>query len=122
MAWGARCWLRAVGGGQLQSALADCDQSIALDATQANANTFNSRGFVNFMMGRYAQSIRDYDSAIAGDPKVASSYYMRGLAKARSGDPSADADKAVGIELEPEAAKRYSNYGVTSETKPEIPH
>lgn len=121
IAWGARCWLRAVSGAELQSALADCNQAIALDATQANANTFNSRGFVNFMMGRYAQSIRDYDSAIAGDPKVASSYYMRGLAKARSGDPSAEADKAARIELDPEVGKRYATYGVASEAKPEIP-
>lgn len=120
-AWGARCWLRAISGAELQSALADCDQAIALDATPANANAFNSRGFVNFMMGRCTQSIRDYDSAIAGDPRVASSYYMRGLAKARSGDPSAEADKAAGIKLEPEVAKRYATYGVANETKAEIP-
>lgn len=121
IAWGARCWLRAIAGTELQSALADCDRAIALDATQANANAFNSRGFVNFMMGRYAQSIRDYDSAIAGDPKVASSYYMRGLAKARIGDPSAEVDKAAGIELEPDVAERYASYGVASGTKAEIP-
>ncbi|MET0582338.1 MAG: tetratricopeptide repeat protein [Pseudoxanthomonas sp.] len=119
-AWGARCWARAIGGADLQSALDDCDRAIALDATSANANTFNSRGFVNFRLGRYPQSIRDYDSAIEGDPAVASSYYMRGLAKARNGDPSAPVDLAAGTRMEPEVAERYAGYGVVSDKEPEI--
>ena len=110
-AWGGRCWSRAVAGVALESALADCQRAIELD--KADANHLNSRGFVHFRLRRFDLAIRDYDAAIAADPTMASSFYVRGLAKARQGDRhGADADLAAATALDPGVATRYAGYGV----------
>lgn len=110
-AWGGRCWSRAVAGIALESALADCERAIELDKT--DANHLNSRGFVHFRLHHFDLAIRDYDAAIAADPKVASSFYVRGLAKARRGDKrGAQADLATAATLDPGVAARYAGYGV----------
>jgi tetratricopeptide (TPR) repeat protein len=109
-AWSARCWLRAIKGDAAVDALADCDRALALVPT--DSNTFNSRGFVHYLMGNYAASIRDYDTALASDPKVASSHYMRGRAKNNLAAGSGDADIAAGIALDAGVGERYAGYGV----------
>ncbi len=110
-AWGGRCWSRAVAGVALDSALADCGRAIELD--KADANHLNSRGFVHFRLDQFELAIRDYDAAIAAEPKVASSFYVRGLAKARRGDRrGADADLASSMALDAGVAERYAGYGV----------
>lgn len=110
-AWGGRCWSRAVAGIALESALADCERAIELD--KADPNHLNSRGFVHFRLRRFDLAIRDYDAAIAADPKVASSFYVRGLAKAQQGDRhGADADLAAATALDPGVAGRYAGYGI----------
>ncbi|MGH8060847.1 MAG: tetratricopeptide repeat protein [Pseudoxanthomonas sp.] len=110
-AWGGRCWSRAVADTALESALADCERAIELD--KADANHLNSRGFVHFRLRHFDLAIRDYDAAIAADPKVASSFYVRGLAKAQQGDRrGADADLAAATALDPGVAGRYAGYGV----------
>lgn len=67
---------------------------------------------VRFRSGDYAGAIRDYDTAIAMNPKVASSYYMRGRAKAMLNDPSAAQDLERGVAGEPGIAARYAGYGI----------
>lgn len=109
-AWGARCWVRAISGVSLVDALADCDRAIAL--MPGDSNVFNSRGLVHYLMGSYGASIRDYDTALATEPKVASSHYMRGMAKNRVSAASGDADVAAGIALDAAVGKRYAGYGV----------
>jgi tetratricopeptide (TPR) repeat protein len=110
-AWGGRCWSRALAGIALESALSDCQRAIELD--KADANHLNSRGFVHFRLRHFDLAIRDYDAAIAADPKVASSFYVRGLAKAQQGDQrGADADLAAAAALDPGVAGRYAGYGV----------
>jgi Flp pilus assembly protein TadD len=109
-AWSARCWLRAIKGDAAADALADCDRALVL--VPADSNTFNSRGFVHYLMGNYAASIRDYDTALASDPRVASSHYMRGMAKNNLAAGSGDADIAAGIALDAGVGERYAGYGV----------
>lgn len=110
-AWGGRCWSRAVAAVALESALADCTRAMELD--KADANHLNSRGFVHFRLRHFELAIRDYDAAIAAEPKVASSFYVRGLARAQQGDRrGADADLAAAVALDPGVAARYAGYGV----------
>ena len=106
----ARCWGRAMAG-DFDGAKSDCDHALALDANAHNA--LNSRGYVHYRAGRFAESIRDYDAAIAAAPDIASSWYVRGLARRALGDAAgADADIAKALQLEPNVVERYAGYGV----------
>jgi tetratricopeptide (TPR) repeat protein len=106
----ARCWVRAVVGKELDEAMADCDRSLKVGPD--DANTLNSRGFVHFRKKEYGDAIRDYDASIDSDPKLASSYYVRGLAKRAMGQVTDSDDIARGISLEPGVADRYAGYGI----------
>lgn len=108
--WNGRCWAYATVGKQLELALADCEQAIKLNPLDWNSH--NSRGFVLFRMGRHADAIAAYDRAIGGDPKAASSWLVRGLAKRAAGDASGDADIAKALEIDPNVGARYQGYGI----------
>jgi len=107
---GGRCWSHAVLGKELVGALADCTEAIRLQPT--DANLYNSRGFVQFRLGAYAQAVGDYDHAIALAPQTPSSWFMRGQAKARMDDPSSSQDIEQGLAGEPGIAARYAGYGI----------
>jgi len=107
---GARCWVLAVLDRDLEQAIADCDRALQLDPK--DNNHYNSRGFVRFRQKQYEQAIVDYDRSLAGAP-VASSFYMRGLAKRALGrNDEGDADIARGKQLEPGIVERYAKFGV----------
>lgn len=112
--YGQRCWIRAVQARELDVALDDCTK--ALQGNPQDWNSFNSRGFAQFRMGRFKEAIADYDTAIAGDPSVASSYLIRGMAKrALADNAGADADLAEANSRDAGVAARYAGYGVVAE-------
>lgn len=106
-----RCWSRAVLNIDLDAALADCDAGVAAGGEDL-ANTYNSRGFVHFRRKEYREAIASYDASIQHNPRAASSYYVRGLARRALGEPGADADIDQGLSLEPGVRERYAGYGV----------
>jgi tetratricopeptide (TPR) repeat protein len=67
--------------GQLQAALADCNESLRLRPD--NSNTLDSRGFVYLGLGRWDDAIADSDAALRGNPRNAWALFERGIAKRR---------------------------------------
>jgi tetratricopeptide (TPR) repeat protein len=105
-----RCWDRAVAG-QLQAALADCDESLRLRPDDADAS--NNRAFTYLKLGRLDDAIRDYDRALRLDPKIASSLYGRGLAKLRKGDAAGgSSDIAAAEAIRPSIRSEFERYGM----------
>lgn len=99
LAVGARCWVLTVLDRDLDKAIADCDRALELDPK--DLNHYNSRGFARFRQRQYELAIADYDRSLGGAP-VASSFYMRGLAKRALGrTDEGDADIVRGKQLEP---------------------
>jgi len=110
-AYSNRCWLQAVVGRELERALVDCNQVLRLNPN--NVQVFDHRGLTNLKLGRYAQSIADYDRLLSFRPKQASSLYGRGIAKRKSGDVrGGDADIAAAKDIEPTIAEVFAEYGV----------
>ena len=109
MAWDGRCWVRAIIGHDLEGALADCEKAMQLHPDAAN--TLNTRGFIFYRQGRFEDAIGSYDASIARDPKVASSYYMRGLARGKL-NQDASGDLAKALSMEPSIRERYAEYGI----------
>jgi tetratricopeptide (TPR) repeat protein len=107
--WNGRCWARAVIG-QLQDALTDCNNALG---AQPNAVTYDSRGLVYLKLGQYHSAIDDYDSALRLEPKLASAFYGRGLAKLKTGDKTGgEADIAAAKALNATIAAEFSRYGI----------
>jgi len=106
------CWEKATLNVALPSALADCDASLRI--APDTANVIDSRGFVLFRMGRYAEAVDAYDKAVQLRPKNAESLYVRGLAKRHLGKAAdGDTDIAAAKAIDTNVEKEFANYGVT---------
>lgn len=73
------CWAKATAGVALDTALAECDASVAEAPYDSAAQ--DSRGFVLLRLGRNSEAIASYDIALKIRPLSAASLYGRGLAK-----------------------------------------
>lgn len=105
------CWIRATAGEQLDTAVADCNESLRLKP--GTATTLNSRAFAYFRARYFEHAIDDANAALAIDSKLASSLYVRGLAKLESGDAAGgNADIAAAKTLDPKIQDTYQRYGV----------
>lgn len=111
MLWNNRCWVRAVGGEELEFALADCNEALRLDPR--NTAALDSRGLVHFKRGDYAAALADYEAALAIEPGRGHYLYGRGMTRMRMGAVDAGrADLAAAERAEPGIAAIYRTYGV----------
>jgi len=110
------CWARAMARRELDKALADCNAAVALTARtpRGPSDALDSRGLVWFRMGQFDKAIADYDAALKGNAKLASSLFMRGVIERRKGDTAGgDADIAAAKALDAGVADTYAKAGVT---------
>jgi len=106
------CWEKATRNLALTAALADCDASLQVMGDAPN--TYDSRGFVLYRLGRFQDAIDNYDRALKLKSDLAPSLYMRGLAKRRLGKTAdGDADVQAAKKLDPYVEKAFADYGVT---------
>jgi len=110
-AWRERCWTHAAAARDLDDATEDCNKALALKAHDADA--LDARCFVQLRLKAYAAAVADCTAALAGNPELASSRYMRGVAKVKSGDvPGGDADIDSARSRDSDIAQTFANYGV----------
>lgn len=113
-AWNSRCWTRVLANMALSLALADCNKSVQLDSS--NANAWDSRGFALLRLNRPRSSIQSFNSALKLNPKLGSALYGRGLAKLLRHDPGAARDITLAKRLEPGIEARFRSYGIVVRT------
>lgn len=106
------CWMKAVAGLALESALEDCNR--ALNLSPRNAGYLDSKGLVQLRLGRTDDAISTYSEALALR-QFPGSYYGRGIAWRRKGDKvRADADIAAARNIDARVPAEFAGYGVTS--------
>jgi len=111
LALNSACWTRATLKLDLDTALAQCDKSVAAKRSPAN---LDSRGLVHFQRGEWAAAVKDMDEALSLAPKQAGSLYVRGVARKRLGDGAgAKADLAAATTISKLIGETYASYGVT---------
>jgi predicted aspartyl protease len=94
-----RCFVRGMQKVHLDEALQDCDQ--ALKARPNSPHILDSKAFVLYQLGRYQDALDTYNAALAIEPDLAASLYVRGHAKLKLGDASGgDADIAAAKALD----------------------
>jgi tetratricopeptide (TPR) repeat protein len=109
--YNARCWTRALSNRDLNMALSDCNQSLAL--RPGDPNTLDSRAMVWFRRRSDTAALADLSVALAADPKSASSLYLRGMIKLRNGDKDGGlADVHAAEAIDPKIAERYAGYEI----------
>jgi tetratricopeptide (TPR) repeat protein len=105
------CWARAWLKVDLDTALAQCDKSIAADRQAAS---LDSRGLVRLQRGEWAKAAADYGDAVGLLPTQASSLYGRGIARKRLGDlAGSKADLDAATLLDSKIGETYAVYGIT---------
>ena len=107
----SRCWFNALRGQELDSALEDCDKAIELASDPAGY--IESRAMVHFRAGRLKEALTDLDGALAIDPEMSLSRFVRGLVLARQGDkPGSARELAVARKLNPDVDAYFGLFGV----------
>lgn len=107
------CWALAQANVALDVAITQCDQAIA----EKDIPMFrDSKGLVLIRLGRFADAVKEYDTALqnAGGDGFASAFYGRAIANGRLGDKAkSDADAAKAVNLYPTVARDYAAIGLT---------
>lgn len=107
----SRCWVKGTMNVALDTALKDCTKSIELSEYPAQA--LDSRAMVYFRMNRFEDALADLDAALAQNPELAASLYLRGIVRKRTGKAeAAAADLAAARLIEPRIYEKYEKYGI----------
>jgi formylglycine-generating enzyme required for sulfatase activity/tetratricopeptide (TPR) repeat protein len=105
------CWELATSGTELARALEYCERAVKL--TPDNATYLDSLGMALLQLGRNADAIAAYDSAIEKRPDQEVSLYGRGVAKNRDCKCNAGAaDIKRALAREPATGRRFETYGI----------
>ncbi|WIG57096.1 MAG: hypothetical protein OJF61_002884 [Rhodanobacteraceae bacterium] len=108
-----RCWARALADQSLDGALHDCREAIKRDGDRAAY--LDSLGMVYLRLGKYAESIKAYQQALAQSPHTAWSHYGLGLAELHSGQAAAgEAELATARSLDKQIDAHAAKFGLVA--------
>ena len=107
----SRCWVKALAGVDLGNALADCTRAIELAADPAAY--FDSRALVHYRAGEMDAALADINAALALNPELAPTRYLRGvIAKQQGRGKDAATDLGVARQLDPSIDGLFARYGI----------
>lgn len=105
-------WILATRNAALPVALSLADAALALDAH--SAPFLDTSGVILLQLGRHAEAVRQLDVALAIEPRMAGTLYVRGVARRRLGLTAAgDADLVAARTINPAIDAEYARYGIT---------
>jgi tetratricopeptide (TPR) repeat protein len=118
------CFHAARDGGDIYAGIADCDRAIAEDMLLGHdlAGTYVNRGVLHMVASDYNAARRDFEQAIALDPKIAEGYVNLGGVKIAQGHYAEGiADIDHGLTLAPqEPEKAYYNRALADEALDDV--
>lgn len=104
------CEALAYEGIALDRALTACNRAIELDPQEGFYR--NTRGLVQFRLGRVDSALTDFDFAIAADKRRPQPFYGRALARWRNGDRAgALEDLSRARSIRPDIDEKYRKHG-----------
>ena len=106
-----RCLGRMLSNDKLNKAKSDC--TAALRKAPDTPSFIEALGWVYLRLGKFDQSIREFDSALKQQPKLVESLYGRGIDELRLGNAAAgQADVTAARALQPDIVDRMRIYGI----------
>jgi tetratricopeptide (TPR) repeat protein len=111
--YNGRCWERALANRELKIAEADCDTALKLsNEPHFAAVVHDSRGFVYYRQGRFADAIAEYNAALKVT-RAGEVLFRRGLAKVAAKDAAGGkADITQALSLDPHAGDEMASVGI----------
>ncbi len=107
----SRCWTKGLLDTALDTALKDCTRSIEL--AEFSAAALDSRALIYFRLKRYDDALADLAAVLDQQPDMASSLYLRGVIRARTGQAAASkADLAAVAIMAPLLAAERKRFGI----------
>jgi len=106
-----RCFMRGLTRHDLDIALSDCDQALAL---QPGTIAFlDRRALILYLKGDYKDALAAYDGILARDPRYASALLLRGYTRDRTGDSAGgEADIAAAEAARPGIIREFVRLGI----------
>jgi tetratricopeptide (TPR) repeat protein len=108
ISYATRCYTLTLAD-RMAAAQADCDQ--ALTQTPGLTAALNALGYLYLKLGQDAKALDEFEQVLQKNPRIASAYYGRGLAKLKKGDASGDDDIADAVSLDPDFVLRMRQRG-----------
>jgi tetratricopeptide (TPR) repeat protein len=107
-----RCFWRAVAKTDLDAAIADCNQSLALKPNAAAS--YYSRALVLYQQAKYQEALGDDNSALAANPNISDALFLRGMIKGQLGDQIGKGDDiAAAKALMPRVEMNFRRLGIS---------
>jgi tetratricopeptide (TPR) repeat protein len=104
------CWHMGVWQLSEDSMLPECTK--AVETAGWSPPVLDSRAMAYFRLGRLDDALADYNAALSGAPQLAPTLYMRGIVRAKKGDPAGLEDIRQALRMAPSLAKQYARYGI----------
>jgi tetratricopeptide (TPR) repeat protein len=107
----ARCYMKAQRKQQLDSAITDCSKALELGG---NAGVLDSRALAWTQLGQNDKALADVEAALALEPDLLESRFLRAALLARLGRAAEGArDLAIARRLDPQVDRMFARYGIT---------
>lgn len=112
--YNGRCWERAMANRELKIAEGDCNTALKMvNDPRLSAAVHDSRGFVYYRQGRFADAIAEYNIALKSLPQPAETLFRRGLAKTASKDAAGGkTDIGQALAMDPHAGDELASVGI----------
>lgn len=108
------CWVRAVWNRDLDAAMADCNEALALNPGDPLA--LDSRALIHVRKNDLTAALADYEAALKVYPEYAHARFGRGIVRQLRQEPAkARADFEEALRLDPTIAQQYAGYGLVAE-------
>jgi tetratricopeptide (TPR) repeat protein len=105
------CWIKAVSGIQLDTALGDCDRALSLKPDYSDC--LDARAFALFRLQKYREALKAYDTALNAKTDNAAALFMRGVVKFELGlEHEGDIDLKSARKIEPQIDTLYAGYQI----------
>jgi tetratricopeptide (TPR) repeat protein len=103
------CWYSGIWDVAVAETLDICERAVELADHPAAA--IDSRALAQYRLGEVDEALADLDRALAGNPNIHASRYLRGLIRTRAGIPGGSQDIADALRAAPAMAIQYAAYG-----------
>ncbi|MGC1270037.1 MAG: DUF3857 domain-containing protein [Croceibacterium sp.] len=106
----AKCWYLGIWN-MVSDRLADVCTT-AVEKAASPPPVLDSRAMAYYRLGRFQDALKDLETALAVNPELTPSLFMRGVVRRALGDNAGERDIAAALARQPSLERTYGRYGI----------